>query len=112
MGCVDCGGDNNWDNCDALEIKKGNKPAALRKLIIQSQAEGCSDREQRPSRLTLLQCKCSNNPQFPNICLSQALRHCYKKDRRLDYLHTEAAGQFLITRLPTRPTLTCSEVDG
>jgi hypothetical protein len=19
MGCVDCGGDNNWDNCDALE---------------------------------------------------------------------------------------------
>jgi hypothetical protein len=40
-----------------------------------------------------------------------ALRHCYKKDRRLDDLHTEAAGQFLITRLPTRPTLTCSEVD-
>lgn len=23
MGCVDCGGDNNWDNCDALEIEKG-----------------------------------------------------------------------------------------
>jgi hypothetical protein len=21
MGCVDCGGDNNWDNCDALEIR-------------------------------------------------------------------------------------------
>jgi hypothetical protein len=41
-----------------------------------------------------------------------ALRHCYKKDRRLDDLHTEAAGQLLITRLPTRPTLTCSEVDG
>ena len=29
MGCVDCGGDNHWDNCDALEIKKGNKPAVL-----------------------------------------------------------------------------------
>ena len=23
MGRVDCGGDNNWDNCDALEIEKG-----------------------------------------------------------------------------------------
>jgi hypothetical protein len=23
MGCVDCGGDNNWHNCDALEIEKG-----------------------------------------------------------------------------------------
>ena len=34
------------------------------------------------------------------------------RDRRLDDLHAEAAGQFLITRLPTRPTLTCSEVDG
>jgi hypothetical protein len=22
MGCVDCGGDNNWDHCNALEIKK------------------------------------------------------------------------------------------
>jgi hypothetical protein len=21
MGCVDCGGGNDWDNCDALEIK-------------------------------------------------------------------------------------------
>jgi hypothetical protein len=23
VGCVDCGGDNNWANCDALEIEKG-----------------------------------------------------------------------------------------
>src|ERR1043166_6235746 len=38
MGCVDCGGDNNWDNCDALEIEKGTNRLP-KKLIIQSQAE-------------------------------------------------------------------------
>ena len=26
MGCVDGGDNNNWDNCDALEIKKGTNP--------------------------------------------------------------------------------------
>ena len=38
MGCVDCGGGNNWDNCDALEIEKGTNRLP-KKLIIQSQAE-------------------------------------------------------------------------
>jgi hypothetical protein len=38
MGCGDCGGDNNWDNCDALEIEKGTNRLP-KKLIIQSQAE-------------------------------------------------------------------------
>jgi len=38
MGCVDCGDNNNWDNCDALEIEKGTNRLP-KKLIIQSQAE-------------------------------------------------------------------------
>ncbi len=38
MGCVDCGGDNNWHNCDALEIEKGTNRLP-KKLIIQPQAE-------------------------------------------------------------------------
>ena len=29
MGCVDCGGDTNWDNCDALEIKKREQTGCL-----------------------------------------------------------------------------------
>ena len=31
MGCVDCGGDNNWDGCDALEIKEGIPADQLKK---------------------------------------------------------------------------------
>jgi hypothetical protein len=38
MGCVDCGGDNNWANCDALEIEKGTNRLP-KKFIIQSRAE-------------------------------------------------------------------------
>jgi|HubBroStandDraft_6_1064221.scaffolds.fasta_scaffold910398_1 hypothetical protein len=33
MGCVDCGGDNNWDNCDALEIKKGTNPGTKKAAV-------------------------------------------------------------------------------
>jgi hypothetical protein len=32
MGCVDCGGDNNWDNCDALEIEKGTNRLPIDKF--------------------------------------------------------------------------------
>ena len=38
MGYVDCGGDNNWANCDALEIEKGINRLP-KKFIIQSRAE-------------------------------------------------------------------------
>jgi hypothetical protein len=43
MGCVDCGGDNNWDNCDALAIKNialeilrrtANDPADCRRALL------------------------------------------------------------------------------
>jgi hypothetical protein len=38
MGCVDCGGDSNWANCDTLDIEKGTNRLP-KKLIIQPRAE-------------------------------------------------------------------------
>ena len=53
MGCVDCGGGNNWDNCDALEIEKGTNRLP-KKLIIQSQAEVAPTGSERSGSLTRL----------------------------------------------------------
>ena len=38
MGCVDCGGDNNWDNCDALEIKKREQTGCLCTALLYKKA--------------------------------------------------------------------------